>query len=63
MLLCLEDLGHAVLSGLDENSVATLVARLAGRAGFGPCHEATVNALVANLERIHGGVAMAALLV
>ena len=62
MLLCLEDLGHAVLSGLDENSVSALVAGLAGGTGFGPCHEPAVNALVANLEGVHGSIAMVALL-
>jgi len=62
MLLCLEDLGHAILSGLDENSVSALVAGLAGRASLGPCHEAAVNALVANLEGVHGRIAMATLL-
>ena len=63
MLLCLEDLDHAVLSGLDENSVAALVARLAGRTGLGPCHESAVYALVADLEGVHGGIAMVALLI
>ena len=62
MLLCLENLDHAVLSGLDENSISALMAGLAGRAGLGPCHESAVDALVANLQGIHGGVAMAALL-
>ena len=62
MLLCLEYLGHAVLSGLDENSVSALVAGLAGGTGLGPCHEAAVNALVANLQWVHGGVTVAALL-
>ena len=51
------------LSRLDENSVAALVARLAGRTGLGPCHEAAINALVANLEGVHGCIAMVALLV
>ena len=63
MLLCLEYLGHAVLSGLDENSVSALVAGLAGGTGFGPCHEPAVNALVANLEGVHGSIAMFALLI
>ena len=63
MLLCLEDLGHSILSGLDENSVSALVAGLAGRSSLVPYHEAAVNALVANLEGIHGGIAMATLLI
>ena len=62
MLLGLEYLGHTVLSGLDENPISALVAGLASRSGFGPCHEAAVNALVANLQGVHGRVAMATLL-
>jgi hypothetical protein len=38
------------------------VAGLAGRASLSPCHKAAVNALVANLEGVHGGIAMATLL-
>jgi len=49
MLLCLEYLDHAVLSGLDEDSISALMAGLASRAGLGPCHESAVDALVANL--------------
>jgi hypothetical protein len=63
MLLCLEDLGHAILSRLDENSVSALVAGLAGRASLGPSHETAINALVANLEGVHRGIAMATLLI
>ena len=62
ILLCLEYLGHPVLSGLDENSVSALVAGLAGGTGLGPCHEAAVNALVANLERVHWSITMVTLL-
>ena len=51
------------LSRLNENSVAALVARLAGRTGLGPSHGAAINALVANLEGVHGCIAMVALLV
>ena len=47
---------------LFEDPVATLVARLAGGSGLGPSHESAVNTLVADLQWVHGGVTVAALL-
>ena len=61
LLLGLEFLEAAFLSGLYEHPVAALVAGLPGVSGLAPSKVAAAQALVADFERIHGGFAVATL--
>ena len=61
LLLGLEFLEAAFLSGLYEHPVAALVAGLPGVSGLAPSKVAAAQALVADFKRVHGGFTVAAL--